>query len=44
MRSLQIRNQRIFNNLNKKNQKLRPNSVLNQLTTMPSVQSPASKM
>ena len=44
MRSLEIRNQRIFNNLIKQNQKLDSDSALKQLTTVSSVKSSASKV
>ena len=44
MRSLEIRIQRIFNNLIKKNKKLDSDFVLKQSKTMSSVQSPASKV
>ena len=40
MRSLEIRTQRIFNNLIKQNQKLDSDSVLKESTTVPSVQCP----
>ena len=44
MRSLEIRTQRIFNNLIKQNQKLASDFVLKQLTIVSGAQSPASKM
>ena len=44
MRSLEIRTQRIFNNLIKQSQKLGSDSVLKETITMSSVQSPASKV
>ena len=44
MRSLETRNQRIFSNLIKQNQKLASDFVLKQLTIMSSAQSPASKV
>ena len=44
MRSLEIRTQRIFNNLIQQNQKLGSDSVLQQSSTMSSVQGPASRV
>ena len=44
MGSLEIRTQRIFNNLIKQRQKLDSDSVLEQSTTVSSVQSPASSV
>ena len=44
MRSLEIRIQRIFNNLIKQNQKLGSNTVLKQSTIVSSVQSPAAQV
>ena len=43
MRSLEIRTQRIFNNLIQQNQKLGSDSVLQQSSTMSSAQGPASR-
>ena len=40
MRSLEVRSQGVFNNLIEQNQKLDSDSVLKQLTTAASVQSP----
>ena len=44
MRALEIRIQRIFNNLIKQNKKLGSNTVLKQSTIVSSVQSPAAKV
>ena len=44
LRSLEIRAKRIFNNSIKQNQKLGSDSVLNQSTTVFSIQSPASSV
>ena len=44
MRSLEIRTQRIFNNLIKQNQKLASDFVLKMSTIVSSVQSPASRV
>ena len=44
MRSLEIRTQRIFNNLIKQNQKLASDFVLKQSNIVSSAQTPASKM
>ena len=44
IRSLQIRTQRIFNNLIKQNQKVSSDSVLKKSTTVSSFQNPASKL